>query len=382
MNRLLFVVSAVALCAPVFAQTVYSPHAIYQTRAGGGYAYFFGNYSGGRVQHADGNLRGQVTIVTNISYGFDNRLYSAYTGAGRSWANVSLKLSECNIATMTNNLDANATKTPTQAFSGSATWPTITGTPSGTGWEIRFPCRPFISNGNTDLLADYQFTGGTLVNNVAWATNQASLYYLDSFTIGNFASSQPNYIWNGAGVCVDSGTTNPRLSAYTYMYAAHYGPTYPNASYKNKFRLYMYSYYTAPSAPVLHLLDFVGGAPGVSFPGLTCANFYVAGSPALLIFPKMAGLGTAYSGFNYFGFPGGLIPVIPAVIGEKLYSQAAWTDSVTGAMKASIGTEITIPELPPFTDYSKTKRLCYINPYSTLIYRYNQFYANPIMKYN
>lgn len=54
------------------------------------------------------------------------------------------------------------------------------------------------------------------------------------------------------------------------MFAAHYGPK--SSGYKNKFAIHMYSYFTAPNAPVLHPLDTVGGAPGVPFPGLTCAN--------------------------------------------------------------------------------------------------------------
>lgn len=305
-----------------------------------------------------------------------------YTGTGRSWTNVSLKLSDCNIFTMTTNLNANATSAPTLEYSGSVTWPTVQGTPNGTGWEIKFPCSVFVTNGTTDMLADYQFTGRTLANNFAWTSTRAASYYMDSFFVGSYSYSQQKIHWNGKSGCMDSRTSNPRTNANTHLYAYHYGPTYPTASFKNKFRVYMYSYHTAENAPVLHLLDFFGGSPGRRLPGVTCANTYVGASPAMVIFPMMAQAGSAYAGPNYFGTPIGLIPVVPAAIGHCLFCQAAWANSGNGGLKFSIGTEVVIPQLPPYLDYTKTRRLCYIEPYAGRIYRYQYYYANPICKYN
>ena len=111
MNRLVFVLGALAACAPVLAQPKYSPDPRYQTDEGEGFAYFFGSFPSGRYQMADGNLRNSATVITKLSYRYDNRVYSSFNGMGRSFTNVRLNLSDCDIASMSTNLSLSETRT-------------------------------------------------------------------------------------------------------------------------------------------------------------------------------------------------------------------------------------------------------------------------------
>lgn len=96
----------------------------------------------------------------------------------------------------------------------------------------------------------------------------------------------------------------------------------------------------------------------------------------------MAGPLKAFSGYNYFGLPYGIMPVVPTAVGKQLYCQAVWADSGSGAMKASTGTEIRIPPLPRFLDITKTRRVSWYNPHGTVVYASLHSCGNPIMRYN
>jgi|ETNmetMinimDraft_15_1059895.scaffolds.fasta_scaffold55578_2 hypothetical protein len=48
---------------------------------------------------------------------------------------------------------------------------------------------------------------------------------------------------------------------------------------------------------------------------------------------------------NYFGFPNGLVPYIPAFLGAEVLCQTIWNDTVSGAVKLSAASSAKVPEL-------------------------------------
>ena len=76
-----------------------------------------------------------------VVYRPDNRVYTASTGGGRSWAKVELYLSSCDITKASRTFTMNPTSTPTRVFNKAVTWPTWTGKPASQpgSWDLQFP---------------------------------------------------------------------------------------------------------------------------------------------------------------------------------------------------------------------------------------------------
>ncbi len=383
MNRFVAVASVLVLSASAFAQTVYSPDASFQTNQGRGYAFHLGAYSTGRYQLMDGNLRNSVSIITNIAYRPDNgRTYDQSSGTGRSFTNVTVHLSDCDIASSTTTLSTNATSTPALAFSGSVTWPTITGVANYTTWPIAFPCSAWVSSGTADVMADYQFTGGTLANKHVWTMFSSRSYYMDGFYLASFAHATTRWEGSRHQACLDSNTLNPIDIPSTWMSMSHFGPSFSLSSYRNKFGFYMESERTAPNSTAIHLLDVAGSSAGTNFPGIACQTLHVAGSPVMLVMPVTTDAG-GDSARNLLGTSNGRSPASKAAVGIRLWGQTAWQDSGTGALRLTQGASVEIPALPPIGSFGEAKRMCYVKAYAAAIVDKGNFsYFNPITKYN
>ena len=100
---------------------------------------------------------------------------------GRSWTNVTLNVASTDTSKMTATFSTNILSTPTTVFNKAVTWKTTsgnhyTGLPKSAKWGdvASFPfSKPFFYVGNQDLLFDYTFRSGKLVNGgtitrIAW----------------------------------------------------------------------------------------------------------------------------------------------------------------------------------------------------------------------
>ena len=364
MNKFLLASSILALGATSFAQSYVTSPTGYLSTSGESYAYYFGYGVDHRHQMMDGNFKNSLMVIKDISYRADNRSsFSSYMGMGRTWKNVDLHMATCNYDnSMASGVGGiftlNATSTPTHVFSGSVTWPTLSagGNPSpwgGASGEYSFPfgtggtTSSWIHIGTDDILADYNFEGGSFVN--GYTTTYGLTYYLDAVANSSYTYAYGTYygLYSNSGGCADSKTTYTR-GAYQYAYFYAYSNSYGTVSYKNKMRMYSYSYYTGASAPVIHAWALGGSSTGTNFPGVTCQKLFI--NPALI---AIMATGTAsasasyYSGTVYPINPGGygLFPIVTAAFGVQLWNQAAWADTGNGALKLTRGATLKVPTL-------------------------------------
>ena len=74
--------------------------------------------------------------------------------------------------------------------------PPVTGRPSSTPWgHVAFPFTgTWVYTGKNDMLADYQFSHGTLANRVGWTRANNAYYYLDGIPNQDFISGSGTYM--------------------------------------------------------------------------------------------------------------------------------------------------------------------------------------------
>ena len=90
MKRLVLAASVLALCGTSFAQS-WSPLPKYASEHGKGYQYYFGRYSNGRFQFADGNFRNSALVVTKVSMRVQNSTAgNKLSGTGNGAASASV----------------------------------------------------------------------------------------------------------------------------------------------------------------------------------------------------------------------------------------------------------------------------------------------------
>jgi hypothetical protein len=375
MKRSTLAIAVLALGVPISAQakTVTSPSG-FENKEAPAFAYYFAMHANGRQQFADGMQKGKGTkLISKVSYRLDYRNHTTSTGAGKSWANVQLRISDCNFATMSNVFAANPTSTPTLVYNSAVTWPAQSGSPSTNPapWSASraFPfSTPWFYVATSDILLDYQFNGGKLANAAPWSGNSARLMpYHDANSSYDYASWTLTYL--GTQNCVDSGQT---VGAYTYFT----GYTYPKSA-GTTHDGQVYSWITAYNVGFnVNVVVAIGlkGTAGTTFPGVTCNKLFLdATAPWILLFGKTTATASWY--FNSFGYP----PFNPAMVNLNLWGQTAWNDSVTGMLKLSRAARTVVQNQPP---NPPPKKMIYASSPTATVY--GPFFSssrNPLILY-
>lgn len=293
------------------------------------YMHSFGAYTDGRQMYLDGDFRSRSLTLTEIAF----RPVAPYSpsgdNGGRTWTAVSLEIAETDLdlgASAT--FSANLLTTPTQVFSASVTFPTLTSRPPWPApWAIQLPfTRSYNHSGIRDLALDFRFWNGTpTIGN--WSRH----YSVDG------VNAQPetrgiSFRWgNGYTACVDSGAT---AQADLGVQAVSYGPWHPDLTLRGNVKVRTTSSYTAPRALVVHVLS--ENSVDLPFYGQPCGRLFLdLGKP----------LAIEYLTADVFGLARHDWPLAPAIYGF-LYGQAAWCDSRTGAIRATHATACDLEERP------------------------------------
>ena len=352
MKHPLAVLAVLVVSASAFAQSPRVIPAGFGTKEGAYYSSRFGTYRQMRMQFADGEFGRSAAVVKGLglradgNYGYDN--------VGRIHQNMKVYLSGGNYATFGANFSKNVIGTPTLCYDG----PMQMDTNAYQRGPRPFNTIPFSSTymhtGKDDLLIDTTMIGGILANNITWTSTGYHEYRLDSVATGSYGFGHPEYHGNGWGHptnkagCKDSKSTSTD-GPYAYTYMAQYGPTYATTSWRGKTRAYGYGSYFPPSTNIA----FVMGVPnpaGVSFPGVACNKVHVTlNGSELVFFAKSATSTATYTDcYNYLLGPtsNSTVPTNAAWIGTAIMTQAAFSDSVTGALCLSRAGRTDFPPLP------------------------------------
>ncbi len=376
MNKLLQASIVLALSATAFAQGAITLPQGYLTKEGDGFARAFGQWSNMRQQIAEGNLRGKAMILTGVNYRHDYQSHTASTGMGRTFSNVSLKLSDTDYSTFGSTFSANVKGVANKVFDSKVSWPTITGNPitkpalwGGLKGDFKFPfIGTWIHTGKNDLLFDWQFSGGVLANAGKWSGAGYVEYYLDGVPLINYTgyTSWAHYP-STRPPCSDSSKS---VGAFAGLVAFFYNKDYPTVAWQNKLRVDLSASNIAPSQPVALALGFAANTAGVNV-GARCNLLYVDLTKGWLsLFGQANASGSWKQQY--------LVNSSNALTGIKLYLQAAWADSKTRAFSLSQARMTETPRtLPPV---NTPKRKCYINyiPNSTTGFVANTFYYMPL----
>jgi hypothetical protein len=389
---------ALVLAAPLCAQgVIYSPTHLDSKTEGQYYGYYLSGFSNARQQYGDGENRGKVAVIGAVNLRLDYRSHTTSTAQGRKWTNLKVSIAEGDVAKFGNTFASNMTSTPTVVFNSAWSLPTVTGYPltspavyGGLKGEYKIPfTSTWIYTGKTDIVHDWQFSGGTMDNNVTWTGSSSRTYYFDSYTSATeFGSVGSSYRYipstrlnnNSAGVttrCNDSAHTTT-TGAYAYVYATLYGPKYPVINYRSNVYFYTVSYYTAFDAPVIHGLSFATNDTGVDI-GTGCNKLHLSGP--VILRPTVT-MPRSYSSSGYSAYRQEFIPWDPAMANLKVTVQGAWTDSVTSQLGLTQAREATLPASLPKPAPKRMNLYQYSSPTAATGYGpYNYYYMNPAMAY-
>jgi hypothetical protein len=314
-----------------------------------------------RYQTVDGETRGRSATLREIALRLDYRGHTSDTAAGRRFGRVTIDLCDGDLNTFGASFTANQKSTPARVFSSSVTWPQQNGFPlatpavwGGNAGEYTFPFTvTWLAAGTRDILSDWTFAGGTLLNSTNWPPTSPLSYYFDSYgdpintTVATYRSiPDPRLNNTSAGVtgrCNDSAWGAVASGAYGYLWATVHGRWAANTQYRNKLVMYSSSYFTAPNAPVLHAWGFGTNAIGVDI-GTGCNRLHINGPMFLQSF--MVAPASVYNN-GYSGYSPLAWPWLSAFANLKVTMQAAWTDSTTGGLGLTQAREATLPASAP-----------------------------------
>ncbi|MHC5070339.1 MAG: hypothetical protein ACYTGO_07605 [Planctomycetota bacterium] len=369
MQRFLVASLALATCAAGAAQTT-APKG-YETKPGDHQTFYLGMYAQGQFQFGDGTLRGTNLVVRRVSYRLDpGHVYSTSDGVGHSWTNVQLRMAYTDVAKMTNTWSRNMLTTnsgapgnPTLVFNSAVTWPTVTGLVTSPPWgqHVDFPfARQWIYVAQKhDLLFDYQFRTGQMANNAAWGGRVRFFYYLDGVAMGPLVVAPGNW-WPVSPFGGGCGDPAHKLTAaaHTGVAAMIYADNHPTTALRGTVTVRLWSYYTAPGAPVVQALGVAGKPAGVPV-GARCNSLHVDLNQPVIYFRRTASPGPAYSGITSFG----PLPYSNALAGLSLWAQGAWVDSKTAAFSLTVGRDIVFPQKPQ----SLPKKMIHASTLGTIV---------------
>lgn len=292
----------------------------YLTTEGEGRSFsYFGHQSQARTMLLDGEVPRVGTMLKAIAFRHDGS--STQQLSQRTWSNVTLRVADANLMQPSVVFTANVLSTPALVFNASVTWPDLNGQPptqpapwGGVAGELAFPfAQVYAHSGARDLSLDFEFRGGLLANSRGLFN-----YSFDSYPQPSVAAPITNY--GTSGSCRETGATAvARLTASM----STCGPECPGP---NVFRLSTSSSPTAANRTVVHALGFAGIPGGLAFPGVACNLLFVdPGRPIVFVFLGAGSTGTAVQNLQ--------IPYDPNKVGQRLWIQAGWDDSLSNALK-------------------------------------------------
>ncbi|MCA8954638.1 MAG: hypothetical protein KDC87_01110 [Planctomycetes bacterium] len=308
-----------------------------------------GGYPSGHYQYFDGDVRGNAMTLKGIAYRHDNLVYNSTSqGQGRSFTNVTLDVSHCDMNSLKSTFTQNPTTTPTRVFNNSVSWPTQSGKPKSlpADFSIGFP---FASNwnysGNADICMDFVFTGGTLANNASWGTSTWSYYYVDGENPSayNYVKSIEFGYSSTAGGCDDRNSTNTYgagISSDIY----YYSPTYSNANYAGNLVFRQTGNYFGPNAVCLTTVGLQSIRQGWDFPGVNCQKSYLDPRFIVLTITQSASNTGSLPQISVGGTYG--IPAPPGISGIEIATQTAWQDTANFRMLLSSAASLIVPAAP------------------------------------
>lgn len=314
-------------------------------------AYIFGRYAEARYQFFEGDLRGSARTLLAASYRLDYRDHDARTATGRSWSQVSLRLADCDYDKVSAQWDNNATSTPALVFSGSVSWPTQVGQPlikpaiwGSLSRELEIPfSQPYSFGGTADLLLDYEMSGGVMKNGATWTFTSPFYYYLDGEQGGPGPRDGLVETYPVTGNCADS--TRPQTpGARSEISARVYADNDPDPSKAGRLELLHSSLDTAPNSPVIQAVGLRGWPAGVDI-GAACNRLYV--DLTTVWFGVYAITDATGSSGRSPGSGSYSAPFVAQMGGEQVWTQAAWTDSRTGAFSLGRAARVLVPSSKP-----------------------------------
>ncbi len=285
----------------------------------------FGAFAAQRIQFRESGLKGNVRLFKCVGVRRISALPLA--SGGRTWSGVTLDVFDADITNSSTLFTAHYLSTPTRVFSGSVSWPDTTGAlhapyafPAATCWP--FTSGFFLYTGVPDIGLEFALSGGRLKNNPNWGTGFRP-YHLDAPNPG--ASQMSTGTVHRGGTCRDTnGLGLSRTLPLTFNYHKTRG-----GAFKDSLQLVIQSHLTGTSTAIFQAIDLFGTAAGVPFPGITCENLSLAASGAMVLLPGM----TNPQGFvehRSLSVPHSALPA--GYIGTKIWGQAMWADTATGAL--------------------------------------------------
>lgn len=361
---------------------VWSPLPAFQSKLGGGFQNSFGGAPSARYQFVDGNFRNTVIVLKKISIRAMSE-YDTYgiAGSKRSWKNVTLDLGPTDWTKIPSSVavfSLNYTGAPTRCFSSSVTWPELRGrTPKPlTNFPIQFPfSRIYVHAGAgvRDFLADFRMSGGT--------SPKYSSYYTDGYRVPiRVCGTIRRWQASGAG-CIDPNA-RPRTGqtrARAWISICRHTAASPYSTYRNRVYFSSYTGNVAPRKSFMNVVDFAGIPTGVPV-GAPCERLFLRLTPTAVYFPLVAD-GYGHSPAHDLGLPNG-VPFRPALVGIEVFTQSAWNDSRTNALKLTAATSAAVPAVA-LDGYDAAKRACISGKLQDLngfVRRHPN--TNPIFRYN
>ena len=388
----LFLLSAAA-CLSAQGAPLYSPPDL-ASREGRSMSFHPGAFAIARYQFLDGDHIGKTGTLKEIAFRLNDEAYTVSTGMGHRWSNVTIDLADGDFLKFDRTLQTNLLSTPTLVFSSTVAWPTVAGKPTsrpaqwgGATAAYRFPFKTgWLYSGTKDLVSDWVFTGGTLANNTNF-TSQVP-YRFDSWLVdinrgvSATSSALPAQALNNnspgvTGRCNDSAWGSTVNGSYVDSRGTVYEPYYTSAAWRNKVVLQSASYYTAPSAPVIHAWGITAHTTGVDI-GTGCYKLHL---PQVLFMQTMMTLPKNLSSSGLGGWAPYLVfDWVPAVMsGLKVYTQGAWADTATGRLNVTRANILTLPSVQ-FLSKPPRRASAFSSPTRPGGLSYHPF-ENPVMRY-
>lgn len=310
-----------------------------------GRATVFGGYAEARFQYHDGELDdGQVRVLRWLGFRHDDHDYFSGSGTGRTWQDVQLRLGINMWAALGTDYAANL-QSPSLVFSGSLTWPEMSGRPATRpaaqhpGLRLPFS-KPFVHLGYDTLVEDFQFRAGKLRSG-SWPSNKA--YQLDGvMVVTNMTTPAVHYPALDTG-CHDQGHGGS-LGAFVEAVYQQYSKLHSHSP--GTIQLRFRNRETAVGQQVVQAVGVAGLPAGIDV-GARCNRLYLDLSQPHLFFPAVGAVGRFHTASA---------PRTPANLGVELWLQAAWKDSVDGRFSLTRAARCAAPALG-MTDLAPRKQM-------------------------
>jgi hypothetical protein len=329
-KALSFLGSAFVFCFAAPAQD-YSIPPNHETMMGSLRGQHQGAFKNLRFQLLSGELQGSNKAHTWNSVSFRREQFGR-TNTGRSWANVTLAISDHDYSLIGPTFSTNIVGTPTQVFSGTVNYPAMPAigpTTLPTVWghfavadDLKYPfSTPVMHNGKWGVCLDWVMTGGTLANSATWGALTQKPYYTD----GDQQTLTPQDVTSRPRItdttCRATGQSGaPQVRPYFITTAKNSASTkYPSNKLAFEFRAYSLQ----GGRTGIGIVSFDDFTAGTTFLG-SCEKLYLDLNKPFIpfFFVTNASGGHTTSGAH--------VPFLPVYTGLPISTQGVWDDSVKG----------------------------------------------------